>query len=182
MHVLSFMAIFVLQLLDPAGQGATSPDAGALPVPPIQRAGETHTNHVRPMDRFCEQLLTDGTRRSPTFAGLVAELERHDVIVYISTGSDPSLLGSLTFIARGGPVTYLRVRLHPLLGPDDGIPALAHELQHAVEVAGAPRPVTSERELKTLYQLIGFDVGLRSFESTAARTTEAQVRREIRTR
>jgi hypothetical protein len=149
-------------------------------IPPIQPADDSRLSRIRPIDQLSQQLVDDGTRRSPTFAGLVADLERHDVIVYISNDPGLSVRGSLTFIVHTGSVTYVRVRVHLSPDPDDAIAALAHELQHATEVAGASRPVTSERELQELYRVIGFGVGAGSFESTAARATEAHVRHELR--
>jgi hypothetical protein len=149
---------------------------------PGESLNDPRSSRVRPVDQFCEQVIADGRRRSPTFAGLVGGLERHDVIVYISVDPNLSLRGSLTFIVHTGSWTYLRVRVHPTLGPDDAIAALAHELRHATEVASASRPVTNERELEELYRGIGFDSGPARFESNAARVTEVQVRRELRSK
>ncbi len=61
----------------------------------------------------------------------------------------------------------------------DRVAALAHELRHALEIAGAPMPIRRASDLRQLYTSVGFACGPRSYDSTAAAVTEAAVRREL---
>jgi hypothetical protein len=134
---------------------------------------------LRAVDPYSKQIVAAGLQRSVTFAGLVNELEHDDVIVYLSLDQSLSVRAALTFIVYTKPATYVRVRIGPGLSAEQAIAALAHELRHALEIAGASRPVTSEHDLLELYRSIGFGVGAGEFESLAARATEHQVREEL---
>jgi hypothetical protein len=155
------------------GQDRTRPESAT------QHAADSKFSHVRPMDRYSKQLVAAGLRRSATFADLIAEIERHAVIAYIVLDLDLKWRGSTSFVVISGPASYVRVRLNPRLATDDSIGALAHELQHVLEIACAHPAVTSDQEVQDLYRTIGFRVGVGEFESVAAITTERQVRREL---
>jgi len=75
---------------------------------------------------------------------------------------------------------YLRVSVKVTGRRRIGIPALAHELQHAVEIAQAG-DVRDERTLADLFRRIGWQSERRVsvFETEAARVVEERVRREL---
>jgi len=131
------------------------------------------------MDPSCKQIVAAGLQRSATFAGLVDALEHHNVIVYLSLDQNLPVRAALNFIVNTGPTTYVRVRIGPRLSLEQAIAAMAHELRHALEIAGASHPVKNEHDLQELYRSIGFGVGAGEFESLAARATEHQVRQEL---
>jgi hypothetical protein len=156
-----------------SAQSTTSVDPNS-----VTAADDAHAR-VRALDPFCKQIVGAGLRRSATFAGLVDELEHHNVIVYLSLDQTLPVRAALTFLVNTGQTTYVHVHIGPRLSLEEATAAMAHELRHALEIAGASRPVTSEHDLQDLYRSIGFGVGAGEFESLAARATEHQVRQEL---
>ena len=134
---------------------------------------------VRAIDKLSNRLLLDGLHESPTIASEVRRLMRSDVVVYITTGPNLKLTGELTFMTHAGGLTYVLIRVHPMLTGIDRLVALGHELQHACEIADAGDQVTDERTLAALYQKIGFQTGPQAFESAGAQAASASVRREV---
>ena len=136
--------------------------------------------HLRPLDPLAVDLVSAGTRRSSTFAGLLERLDRASgLVVYVSTTPQPDRRGSIVFVSRAAGVTYLLVRVGTRQIDLDRVAVLAHELTHAVEIAQASPPITSERELQRLYTCIGIDSSGRRLESQAAVRAERAVHREI---
>jgi hypothetical protein len=101
---------------------------------------------IRTDDRRLQRLLDEGMLRSATLRGLVQRITQSDVVVYVRCDGDPLLriAGRLTFLSAVGGIRHLVVRLAPLRSHAQQIAILAHELQHAVEVADAPAIVDSE--------------------------------------
>jgi hypothetical protein len=112
---------------------------------------------VRTTDRGVQNLLSRGMSRSPTFTALVRALDQTDVIVYIemNRGLPPTVAGRLLFatVAREG-TRYLRVQISNGATMNMQVAAIAHELQHALEVANEP-DVRDEAGLERLYERIG---------------------------
>jgi hypothetical protein len=137
--------------------------------------------HVRSADSHARELLDAGEAGSRTFAGLLEHLAASDVIVYIKTVDRlrGGVTGQLMFAADVGTYRFLRIELLMDGSMIDRVSALGHELQHAVEVADAPR-VRDKETLAALYLHIGwtYNVGTR-YESLAARETGERVREEI---
>ena len=131
-------------------------------------------------DALTESLAT-GYALSSTVRGLVHELEDSDVIVHIVAATSRSgPPGSLQFITRGGGFRFLRITVDATLSPRRRMALLAHELQHAVEVARASN-VTDADSLASLYRRIGWSVtGHAShYETAAAQRTGARVFAEV---
>ena len=138
--------------------------------------------HVRATDDWARHLIRSGAARSLTVARLLDELDRANLVVYVSTSIDLLPRGSLYFLARPARTTYLVIRVRAQQTESDRIATLAHELHHALEVAAAPFAVDRPDDFKRLYQSIGFECGQARFETRGARLTEAVVRREIERR
>jgi hypothetical protein len=139
--------------------------------------------HLRPQDDRVAQALKNGARRSATFKSLVDRIERSQVIVYVAVNPTmkSSLNGMLTWMTQAGGFRYLRASISPDLSSDQMIATVAHELQHAVEVA-ADDSVTDEKTLTALYKRIGRPSGIEApsrWETAAAQETGYQVRREL---
>jgi hypothetical protein len=96
-----------------------------------------HTRRVRTLDAHLHALLEQGLRESPTLRALAARLEQSDVIVYLIADicAPPGIAGRLTFLSATGGVRYVVVRLRSLGSSLQEVAVLAHELQHAVEIA-----------------------------------------------
>jgi hypothetical protein len=135
---------------------------------------------VRPLQARGARLLDEGLRRSATLSALVAEIRASDVVVYVDLDPDEpgALEGSLRFRVAAGGTRYLRVWLQPRRCDDVLIATLAHELQHAAEVARAV-DVTSPAAFKALYASVGRSARADRFETDAAQATGARVRREL---
>ncbi len=136
--------------------------------------------HIRSADRHLVELLDRGRQQSPTFARLVAHIEQSDVIVYVESGRDvPNSMVAYLRWAGAGPVhRYVRIKVKTPASDDVVLALLAHELQHAVEVADAPE-VRCEEALAALYRRIGDDSGA-GWDSAAARAMVPIVRAELR--
>jgi len=148
-------------------------------------AGDAATRRVRALDVRIEALVEDGARRSPLFRALLEAIERSTVIVYVESRMlPPGLSGRLTLAgAATPPWRYLRIDIECRQSRDAQIATLGHELQHAVEIAGAGA-IVDQRSIQKLYGRIGFavDTSRRQFESEAARAAGAQVRRDLSSR
>lgn len=97
------------------------------------------TPAVRPEDAGLRALIATGMERSVTFRELNARLDTEDVVVYVRsspcTGGVPACLVWAT--ASAGPRRLL-IKLDRFgRSPDELTALLAHELQHANEVASA---------------------------------------------
>lgn len=154
------------------------PDSGPVPYLSIM---EDPSRKVRTVDRRIHGLLVQGTRRSATFAGLVAAVNASDVIVYIQRVSKlpPNIAGQMMIVPVAQGPRYLRIQVLDRLAPDETIALIGHELRHALEVAAAP-DVKDQAGLAALYMRIGQPGGLaHSFDTRAAQNTGRRVRREL---
>jgi hypothetical protein len=115
--------------------------AGLVLASAVGLGGQTvSVAHVRTTEPRVLTLVEQGIARSATFRRLVDALNASDVIVYIEPKLHrPALGGYLShrMVASGG-TRYLKIAVE-LRGDEARVIALvAHELQHAVEVAQSP--------------------------------------------
>ena len=138
--------------------------------------------HVRGLDPYAAGALERGQHRSQRFRELVQELNMSDVIVHVvsSPGFPSGVAGTTRFVASLGGARYLRVDLASTLSFDWQVVILAHELQHACEVARSA--ASSSGGVRALYQDIGKAVSGYSdvFETADAVRTGEDVRHELR--
>lgn len=137
---------------------------------------------VRAANREIQGLLARGMARSRTFAGLVTALDRTDVIVYVEENPrmPQNVAARLLFgtATANGP-RYLRVQIARDASMSSRIAAIAHELQHALEVARAPE-VRDETGLEQFYRRIGIRGAIeRSYDTEAAQLAGRRVRLEV---
>jgi hypothetical protein len=144
-----------------------------------------HDSQVRSSSSYLRDLLAQGYAKSVTFRHLIVRLNESDVVVYIEPHltMQSSRSGHLTSrVVIGGSKRYLRIRVNPRGRPNTMIARLAHELQHALEVADAPA-VRDEVTFEKHFMLI--DSGTcrgACFETIAARETQLVVAKELRAR
>jgi hypothetical protein len=84
-------------------------------------------------------------------------------------------------MTRAGSFRYVRATLNADQSADQMIATLAHELQHALEVA-EDEGVTDQRSLLALYKRIGrpsYSGLVAAWETDAAQDTGFKVRREL---
>jgi hypothetical protein len=157
--------------------------AAGMTCQPALAAGAVADNPsgpVRPMDTAARRLLTEGRTTCPTIARLAAALEGSDVIVMLSVTMVPDgLAGDSRFLATTATHRILHIRLDNRRPRVEQVVWLAHELQHAVEVAGAPE-VRSGAQMAALMTRVGRsrEAG-RQFETDGAIACGRQAGREL---
>ena len=144
--------------------------------PPLHR-------HVRSTDGRIRVLIEKGVARSTTFRHLMDVLDASDVIVYFDPKlSRPLLHGYLNHhMTVAGGIRYIRVMADVTGAETRGIAIIAHELQHAVEVANAPE-VLDDRSLALLFERAHLQFGCAGecFETQAAIDVEYTVIAELK--
>ena len=142
---------------------------------------------IRTSDGYLRAILREGVASSPALSKLVARLRRSDVVVYLvrDRALPGHLDGETSFLTAAAGRRYLYVKIAWDRVPLRHIATLAHELQHAAEIADAPWVVNSE-SLAQEYERIGFHstiqtghTGRRAYESAAAREMGERVWREF---
>jgi hypothetical protein len=156
---------------------------GLVPRPvPLTAAAvlDAPTRHVRGTGKVVPALLRTGFTQSRTFAGLLARLERSDVLVYIESVErlPGALEGRLLMLPPAHGVRYLRIQIALRGSPADSIATIAHELRHAIEVADATT-VVDDGALAALYRRIGIDHGHNLFDTIEAQEIGKQVFKEL---
>jgi hypothetical protein len=139
-------------------------------------AGEKLT--PRPLDPLAAATLTHAIERSAIAGALVAQLESSNVIVHIVTSAQmPDGIGGTTrFVTSRGGYRYLRITLGAGLPLRQRSAILAHELQHAWEVARSP--ATDIGAIKRLFEDEGHRAG-EYYETRAAIAVERTVLIEL---
>jgi hypothetical protein len=140
-------------------------------------------SRLRASDAKADALLQAGIARSATFRRLVETIDRSDLVVYVET-RQLTLPGRLQFMSATPGGRYVRVSVRPMGIDNDLVPWLAHELWHAVEIAGAPE-VRDRASLLRFYERIGggFRAGGRmEMETVTAQKTQETVLHELRGR
>jgi len=137
---------------------------------------------IRSTDRRLRSLLEEGVRTSPTLRALVARLHASDVVVYLQCDGPAAPDGRLTFLSSVGGSRYVVVRMSRFPRMQQ-IAMMAHELQHAVEIAETPAIVDGESLVRE-YRRIGYEnawsqlPGI-SFDTKAAVRAGEQVLKEL---
>ena len=129
-------------------------------------------SHVRSSEDRLLSLLRNGVARSPTLRELIGVLNGSDVIVYIeSRGRMRAGLSAYLVhqVVTAGSHRYLKVVVNRELARDHLAVVIAHELQHAREVAEAAN-VRSSADMEALFKRLdsGMCVLIRSCTETDA--------------
>src|SRR5262245_46680328 len=101
----------------------SSGDAAAAPVSAYA--------HVRSSVAALRALVTQGVRVSPTFGALVADIERSDVVVYLT--QEPQKHGiraHISFMGSAGGRRYVRMSVAPNIVAYERLALFGHEFQH----------------------------------------------------
>jgi hypothetical protein len=135
---------------------------------------------ARPVDGIAAEALERVVARSATARALLERLDASNVIVHIeSSRTMPSGIGGMTrFVVSRGGVRYLRITIGTNLPGRLRAAILAHELQHACEVADSA--ADDAVNLRVLFEQQGHRNG-EFFETTAAIEAERHVQLELRT-
>lgn len=128
---------------------------------------------LKPVDAEMRRLMVAGYQRSATFRRLVDEIHGSRALVVVQFGScgRGRYRACVSHIGGDARQRSLRIKVSPQTTTDRLIATIAHELQHALEIAGAPDVVTAGHVV-ALYRRIG--VGeCRDGLSEACETNEA---------
>lgn len=150
-----------------------SAPAGSEPAPRF--------DHIRTSEPVFVSLLERGYRDSATFRLLVDRVERSNLHVYVGFRRDGGPTGLHHLVTANG-IRYAWIAIVRDRGAEQLTARLAHELQHASEIAGAPEIVDDET-VAAYYRLHGFSQGggaiAETFESAEAQRVERAVFREL---
>ena len=131
---------------------------------------------VRATDPVIGSVLKNGVQESATIQQLVARIEASDLVVYLSRGDCPRpAVACLMMAGHGSGTRYVRInfRLPDGLGRarawrrDDLSVQIAHELQHAAEIAGWADVIDAE-SLQRAYRRRHLDRGGAHVDTDAA--------------
>ncbi len=161
-------------------------DATAAPPEPVPSASPWSAwSRTRPLSAGAIALLKDAVLRSAIVEDLLEQIERTDLVVYLSDAIPGVFTGpksSMVFLAGDTTSRYLLVRLDAMRLPQhERIAVLGHELQHALEVAAAPE-VRDASSMAGLYRRIGWETSKGRFESRGAQTIGRQISKQLRPR
>jgi hypothetical protein len=141
--------------------------------------------HLRPLTSSAKIVIERGLSQSPAFRELVERLNRSDVVVYVDEDyfQSKALAGQLSFLTTAGGYRYVRVRLQWRSYDIQQVATLAHELQHALEIAGR-RDIVDQESMARAFADFGHQRPLisgvvESFETTAAMDAGDRVWREL---
>ena len=137
---------------------------------------------VRPEDPSIRALIARGMERSATFRGLNTRLDASDVVVYVRYPRCREGVGAcLAWLSAGSGARRLLITLDRFVrSPDELTALLAHELQHANEVASAPE-ITDLGSFRKAFASLGWKDGA-GFETEQARIITRRVAAELRGR
>ena len=140
---------------------------------------QSGSSAVRPEDAAIRALIARGMERSATFRRLYTGIDASDVIVYVRFSRCPDgVAACLAWVSAGAGVRRLLITLDKFGGsPDELTALLAHELQHANEVASAPE-ITDQESFRRAFASLGWKHG-DGFETEAAKTATRRVAREL---
>jgi hypothetical protein len=95
---------------------------------------------VRSTQHFMIALSREGYDRSPAFRDLVDTLQRSNVIVFVQPAACAGgrIRSCLVSVNGSDGARHIRIHVDPHTSRDRLIATVAHELQHAVEIAGHP--------------------------------------------
>lgn len=137
----------------------------------------SHITRVRAATPKAAAVLKAGVARSATVARLIETLEQSDLYVYVET-TFLHVPGQLRFAIATPQARFLRITLNVPEAEDRLIAWLAHELQHAIEVAQAPE-VTSPGTLAQFYSVHGERVSAEGQCTRAAQRITTLVLAEV---
>jgi hypothetical protein len=156
--------------------------AVALTASSMVRQTKATDEHVRSPQAVVTTLLREGAERSGTFSALVEMLNGSDVVAYVESSLQlrTGLDGYLTQrVIVAGNRRYLHILVNAELRRDRLLAIIAHELQHAVEVAQTPAAQSDEAVRALFQQLDSGRCAPRCTETDEAMNIQAAVLREL---
>jgi len=153
---------------------------------PILAEPQDALDHIRSEERWIRNAIQRGITRSPTFRRLVTTLNQSDLIVYIvhrTIARDH--LGAYTVhdVMVRGDYRYVRIVIARQAGDVLTLGVIAHELQHAIEIAEAPDVGRTTAVKEFFARINGGDcLAGQCYETTAALDVQKIVMNELQGR
>lgn len=171
--VVAALAGVLVAAAAPGNLAATGEPAANVAVP------ASHVRGLRTGAYDGARLLAEAQDASPTVRRLLQVLQDADVMVMVEIRDGVlNRTGHLTFMGTQQGTRWLRITLEAGNRRLEQMAWLAHELRHAVEVAGAP-DVQDVDSLGRLYTRIGTNLGDGHFETDAAVEAGHQALEEV---
>lgn len=137
-------------------------------------------SRVRTDEAATARLLAYGYAQSRTFNGLVEQIERSNVVVYVFRWfALPTGGAHLAVQAQANGERTVFIFVSPELSGVSSIAAIAQQLQHAIEVAHAPE-VVDHASLRRFYERLRAPSGPIPYDTSGAREMGAVVLSELR--
>jgi hypothetical protein len=137
---------------------------------------------IRVLPACLTTLIEDATAVSSTMRALVARIEQSNLIVYVRcvAFNQAPFVGRLMFLTAIADQRYVVIELRNPERWESQVATLAHELQHAVEIADAPW-VVNQADMARYYSQAGITVGTKplTFDTDAAQQVGLRVQREL---
>lgn len=156
----------------------------AVATAPAARAdAPAGAGRIRTIDTRTARLMQVALDHSPILRALVASIDAMPVIVYVGSDRDlpTGLDGRTGLVAAGRHERFIRIAIRHGLSDSRTINTLAHELEHAREIAIRPN-VRDSASLAQMYRQIGHTHDAhetRAWETEGARWVGAEVQREV---
>ena len=154
----------------------------AVAAPPPSPPPSLPWARTRPLSASALALIEAAAERSAIVQGLLDDLERTDLVVYIADAMPGAFVGpksAMTLVSGVTATRYVMIRIDSMRLPLKArIAALGHELYHALEVAAAPE-VRDSAGLALLYRRIGWETTPGRFESRGAQDATFQIARQL---
>lgn len=147
------------------------------------RAETFYGPHLRPLNPAGAALIADSNERSATVRELVKTLDASDLIVYVRVL--PTVPGgpesTISLMSMSKMARFVSVVVSADCDFERQIELLAHELEHAREIADHPA-VTTDVQFQAMLAVLGWRDASRGrgYETSAATETERKVRRDVR--
>ena len=137
---------------------------------------------LRPESAAVRALMTRGIDRSSTFRDLTSRLSGADVVIYVRFSRCPGdVPGCLLWASAAPGLRRVLIKLDPFgRSPNELTALLAHELQHALEVADAPE-VRDLASFQKVFAGLGWK-GAQGFETAEAGDITKRVAAELGSR
>ncbi len=137
---------------------------------------------VRAMDAGAVEACNHGRVSSTSFRALVESFDPEHVVVHVETGVVRifGTAGATRLVGTAGHWRYVRITVDPDLPLDERTAVIAHELQHAREIADAA--AVTQNQVRQLFERIGRPVqgAVDTYETAGAITAGMRVWRELR--
>jgi hypothetical protein len=128
-------------------------------------------------------LVTSAVERSAVVRDLAAQLQKSDVIAYVRVAprAEGQRVSSIHFQGRSSTARFMVIVIDEALPLERQIALVGHELQHAVDMAGAEW-INDPDRMAQYFSLVGWKLPSpeRGLETVSALQTERQVTQELK--